>query len=74
VEAGGGMLLRRGRSLEELPIPAADSYRLQLDNFADAAEGLAPPLLGREDALGQARTIDALYRSADEGRAIALRP
>jgi xylose dehydrogenase (NAD/NADP) len=74
VEAGGRVLLRRGGSVEELPVPSVDSYRLQLDNLADAAEGLAPALLGREDALGQARTIEALYRAADTERAVALRP
>jgi predicted dehydrogenase len=31
-----------------------------------------PPPLGREDALGQARTIAALYRAADEGRSVTL--
>ncbi len=50
----------------------ADSYRLQLENLADAVAGTAPQLLGREDALGQARAIDALYRSAAEGRAVPL--
>ena len=48
----------------------ANSYRLQLDNLAAALEGRAPQLLGREDAVGQARTIEALYRSAAEGRVV----
>jgi hypothetical protein len=30
-------------------------------------------LLGRADALGQARAIDALYRSAESGVAISLK-
>jgi len=30
------------------------------------------PELGREDALGQARTIEALYRSAEERRVADL--
>jgi hypothetical protein len=33
-------------------------------------DGAQAPL-GRDDALGQARTIAALYRSADEGRAVS---
>ncbi len=41
-----------------------DSYRLQLENFGAAVQGTAAPLLGRADALGQARTIEALYASA----------
>jgi hypothetical protein len=31
-----------------------------------------PAPLGREDALGQARTIAALYRAAEEGRSVTL--
>jgi predicted dehydrogenase len=50
-------------------VPRANSYRCELENLADAVEGKAPALLGRADALGQARTIEALYRSAAENRA-----
>ena len=69
---GGDVLLRREDEVERLDVPGGDSYRLELENFADAAEGKSPALLGREDALGQARTIDALYRSAAERRVIEL--
>ena len=48
-----------------IPIDTASSYRLELDNLADAVAGRVPQLLGRDDALGQARTIEALYRSAE---------
>jgi hypothetical protein len=34
--------------------------------MADAVAGHAPALLGRGDALGQARTIEALYRFGGE--------
>jgi xylose dehydrogenase (NAD/NADP) len=44
-----------------------DAYQAELENFSRAARGLELPFLGREDALGQARTIDALYRSAEAG-------
>jgi predicted dehydrogenase len=37
-----------------------------------AIRGTDRPLLGREDALGQARTIEALYRSAETGQAVTL--
>jgi predicted dehydrogenase len=53
-------------------VELANSYQLELENLAAAAAGTAEPLLGRDDALGQARAIDALYRSATEGRAVAL--
>ena len=64
--------LRRDDGVEEIVLEPADSYRLELENLGDAIAGRAEPLLGRADALGQARTIDALYRSAAEGTPIAL--
>ena len=59
--------LERGRGTEIIELPDEDKYRLQLENFARAIRGEEEPLLGRADALGQARTIEALYRSADSG-------
>ena len=64
-----GIELRRGDEVERIAVEHADRYRLQSENFSRAVRGLEPPLLGREDALGQARTIDALYRSAEQGGA-----
>jgi predicted dehydrogenase len=64
--------LRREGGVEEIVLEPADSYRLELENLAAAIRGEAEPLLGREDALGQARAIDALYRSAETGQAISL--
>ncbi len=61
--------LRRDGGVEEIALEPVDSYRLELENLADAIEGRSELLLGREDALGQARTIDALYRSAETGEA-----
>ncbi len=37
-----------------------------------AIAGGEPPRLGRADALGQARTIQALYRAAESGAAVSL--
>jgi predicted dehydrogenase len=42
-----------------------NSYELELENLSDAIRGEGAPLLGRADAVAQARTIVALYRSAD---------
>jgi predicted dehydrogenase len=64
--------IRRDGSIEELVLRPADSYRLELENLGDAIAGSAEPLLGREDAVGQARAIDALYRSAAAGAAVTL--
>jgi predicted dehydrogenase len=66
------LLVRREGGEEAVRIEPVDSYRLELENLSDAIRGRAQPLLGREDALGQARAIDALYRSAEEGRPVYL--
>ncbi len=74
VDWGGSVTLRRGESTEVVEVESADSYTLELENLADAIEGGAPALLGRDDAVGQARTIDALYRSAESRTAVTLDP
>ena len=57
--------LRRDR-VERIELEPVDSYRLELENLANAI-GEAPLLLGRADAVGQARAIAALFRSAETG-------
>jgi D-xylose 1-dehydrogenase (NADP+, D-xylono-1,5-lactone-forming) len=64
--------LRRDGGTERIELDPIDSYRLELENLADAIAGEAPLLLGREDALGQARTIEALFRSAESGDVVRL--
>ena len=59
--------LRRGGIVERIETPVVDSYRLEAENFSTAIRGKAQPLLGRTDAVGQARTIEALYRAAETG-------
>jgi predicted dehydrogenase len=59
--------LRRAHVAEVIEVEAANPYGLEADNLAAAIHGDAPPLLGREDAVGQARAIEALYASADSG-------
>jgi xylose dehydrogenase (NAD/NADP) len=59
----GGIVLD-GR---EVAVEPDDAYRLELENMSAAILRRGQPLLGRADALGQARTIDALYRSAASG-------
>jgi xylose dehydrogenase (NAD/NADP) len=67
-----GIELRRSGKVELIEIEPANSYRLELDNLSDAIRGLAEPLLGRADGVGQARAIEALYRSAESGAAVEL--
>jgi xylose dehydrogenase (NAD/NADP) len=54
------------------PVVPDDAYRLEMENLSAAILGHGRPLLGRADALAQARTIDALYRSAASGEAVSL--
>jgi predicted dehydrogenase len=64
--------LRRDGAVERLQVEAIDSYRLEAENMSAAIRGEEKPLLGREDALGQARAIEALYEAAGSGRTITL--
>jgi predicted dehydrogenase len=66
------IVLERGIEREVFKLRPVDSYRLELEDMSAAIRGERAPLLGRADALGQARTIEALYRSAAEGRAVTL--
>jgi len=67
-----GIELRRGGEVESIEIELLDSYRLELENLGDAIRGEGKPLLGRDDALAQARVIEALFRSAESGATVSL--
>jgi hypothetical protein len=45
---------------------------LELENVSAAAAGEAELLLGREDAMGQARSLKALHESAQTGAPVLL--
>lgn len=64
--------VRRESGVERVELEPIDSYQLELENLADAINGEAPLLLGREDAVAQARTIEALSRSSETAAAVAL--
>jgi D-xylose 1-dehydrogenase (NADP+, D-xylono-1,5-lactone-forming) len=70
---GAGIELRRGDDVELIEAEQANHFKLELENLGDAIRGRADPLLGREDAVGQARAIEALYRAAEDGVAVDLR-
>jgi xylose dehydrogenase (NAD/NADP) len=57
---------------ERIDVEDVNRYYLQVENFSLAVRGEAEPLLGRDDALGQVRVIEALYRSAASGAAVSL--
>jgi xylose dehydrogenase (NAD/NADP) len=82
IVGGRGIILSRDPWLGQLggielnghpePVSQVDAYRLEMENLSAAILGREQPLLGRADALGQARTIDALFRSAASGKAVSL--
>jgi D-xylose 1-dehydrogenase (NADP+, D-xylono-1,5-lactone-forming) len=67
-----GIELRRGGHAEDIDVGQADSYRLELENLSGAIRGAVPLLLGRDDAVGQALAIDALYRSAEASTPVSV--
>ena len=67
--SGGAELLHDG---ERVRVQEVSSYLCELESFAAAVRGEAEPPLGRADALGQARTLDALLRSAESGAAVTI--
>ena len=64
--------VRRDDGFKRVECEASDPYGWELRDLVAAVRGEdGAPLLGRADAEGQARVIEALYRSAAEGRAVA---
>jgi len=63
--------LRRNGEVERIHTGPANAFLRELENLSAAVAGKAAPLLGRADALGQARALDALLRSAAEGTPVS---
>ncbi len=53
-----------------IPVPVVDAYRLELEGFAAAARGVAPPDPTLEESVVTALTMDALLTSAAESVAV----
>ena len=64
--------LRREGAVERIAVDAANPYRLELEDLGKAIRSGGAPLLGRDDAVAQARAIAALRRSAAEGRDVSI--
>lgn len=56
--------VRTDDAVKRIDVPTVNSYMLEADNLSRAIRGETAPLLGREDAVGQAMAIDALYQTA----------
>jgi predicted dehydrogenase len=68
----GPELVRGDGSRERLEVEVVNPYAREVEDLSRAVREGGEPRLGRADALGQARTIEALYRSAAEGRAVVV--
>jgi xylose dehydrogenase (NAD/NADP) len=57
---------------EERRVEPVNSYGLEVADASAAISGGGQPLMGRDETIGQARTIEALYRSAASGEPAAV--
>ena len=64
----GLTVVPQGKPALRVPVPQANSYRLELEEFGKAVRGVTHHLLGHDDALRQARAVDALFRAAASGK------
>jgi predicted dehydrogenase len=67
-----GIELRRDNGVERIEIEQQDSYRLELENMSGAIRGEAELLLARDDAMAQARVLEALHESATTSAPVTL--
>jgi len=67
-----GIELRRDDDVERIEVEHADPYRLELENVSGAIRGEAELLLGRDDAVAQARALEAIHAAAVTGAPVAL--
>ena len=67
-----GIELRRDGSVVRIELEVEDSYRLELENLGAAIRGEGEPRLARQDAVAQARVLEALHRSAERGEQVRL--
>ena len=64
--------VRRDDGVERIEIERQDSYRLELENLGDAIRGTGELLLARDDAMGQARALEALHEAATNSKPVEL--
>jgi D-xylose 1-dehydrogenase (NADP+, D-xylono-1,5-lactone-forming) len=64
--------IRRADGVERVELQREDSYKLELENLSDAIRGRAKLLLGREDAVAQARVLEALHTSGTTRAPVSL--
>ena len=71
--SGNRMVLETGRDSREFPpVDSTVQFARQLDHLADAIRDNAPIKVSGEMGLRDLRLIEAIYRSAETGRTVAL--
>jgi xylose dehydrogenase (NAD/NADP) len=65
-----GIVLQRPSGEEAIAVERVDPYGRELLELEAAVREGRPPRLDRAESVAQARVIAALYRAADEGRAV----
>ena len=73
--AGQTMRIRKDGEVTPrvLPAPAKNQFAGQLDHLAECILNNTTPIVAGEEGLADLRVIEAIYRSAAEGRTIKLR-
>jgi len=61
-----------GGETREERVPGANPFSLEVENIQAVATGQAEPIVGREESIGNMRTICALLDSATGRRSISL--
>ena len=64
--------VRTDSGTEEIRLEPTDPYQLELENLSDAILGEAEPLIGRAETIAQARVLEALHASAQQGGRVRL--
>ena len=64
--------VRTDSGTEEIRLEPTDPYQLELENLSDAILGEAEPLIGRAETIAQARVLEALHASAQQGGPVKL--
>lgn len=66
------LVKRWGEPTEVIPVPGADTYRLEIEDFARAVTTGKPPRWTVQDAVANMAVIDALFESARTGGHVAV--
>jgi xylose dehydrogenase (NAD/NADP) len=60
LDPAGGLVLTRGSEKKEIPVPASDRYRAEIEDFASAVQGKRAPKFSLVESLRNAEVIDRL--------------